>query len=122
MSDLQKRIDETSYNVLVKFQPDLIAEIEAALTAGATAAELEKALFKKFGTSSLSVVMATGAAHHIARLRRTCTDCGRDLSQAEIELDETICLDCAAKLMTLEHEEGALLATVRARLEDQDAL
>src|SRR5262245_48360762 len=61
----------------------------------------------------LSAALPAGCCHP-----PICEGCFEELSEADIQAGEKLCLDCAADFLTIEHEEGALLATVRARLEE----
>lgn len=67
---LAQTMDKISFEVFEKHQPDVIAAIKAALDNGDTAKQIERALFKRFGTMSLTAALAAGAAHYLEAQRQ----------------------------------------------------
>lgn len=75
MSQLTLEMDKISLDILETHVPGIIAAINAALDHGDSARQIEKALFKRFGTMSLTAALAAGAAHYLETQRQTCPIC-----------------------------------------------
>lgn len=69
-TSLAQTMDKISFEVFEKHQPDVVTAINAALDNGDTAKQIERALFKRFGTMSLTAAMAAGAAHYLEAQRQ----------------------------------------------------
>lgn len=70
MSQLAQTMDKVGFEIFEKRQPDVIKAINTALDNGDTAAKIERALFKRFGTMSLTAALAAGAAHYLEGQRK----------------------------------------------------
>lgn len=75
MKSLAQQIDQAGFEIFAKNQPDVITAINAALDNGDTARQIEKALFKRFGTMSLMAALAAGAAHYLETERKDKRQC-----------------------------------------------
>lgn len=70
MKTLENAMDEAGFELISKHQPAVIAEIEKALDGGETAKRIEKAIFKRFGKTSLTAALVAGAAHYMEKQRK----------------------------------------------------
>ncbi len=57
--------DKASYDILMEINPALVDTLRLAIEQGASAADVERKLSKRFGQGSVMVNAATGAAHFI---------------------------------------------------------
>jgi hypothetical protein len=63
-------MDQISFEIFARQQPDVIAAINAALDHGDTAGQIERALIKRFGLASLTAALTAGAAHYLEQKRK----------------------------------------------------